>query len=120
MDWRAMLAQRAAERAAAVLQRRMARGLAGLRTVAETAPLLGMLSTVWSIAEWSRIRCIPDCGDVSGGPAETLITMAFGLAVGIAASLGYGYLSARMAGLHGEMRIAAGALPDCLGYGFRP
>jgi len=107
MDWRAVLTRHAAERAAAVLHRRMARGLAGLRTVAGTAPLVGMLGTVWSIAEWSSIRCVPDCGDVAGSPAEIFVPMAFGLAVGIVASWGYRYLTARMAGFDVEMRNAA-------------
>jgi hypothetical protein len=64
------------------------------------------------MAEWSRIHCVPDCGDVSGSPAETLVPMAFGLAVGIAASWGYRYLSARMAEFEVEMRNAARALPE--------
>ena len=88
----------------------MARGLAGLRTVAETAPLLGMLSTVWSMAKWSRMGCALNFGDAADGPAETFVPMALGLAVGIVASLGYRFLTAWKAGLDAEMRIAVCSL----------
>jgi biopolymer transport protein ExbB/TolQ len=56
----------------------LARGLAGLGSVAATAPLVGVIGAGW------------------GELLETCWIAEFGLAVGIAASWGYRYLSARL------------------------
>ncbi len=89
----------------------MARGLAGLRAVAETAPLLGMLGTVWSVIVGSRCCCVEQYGDVSDGISETFVLLALGLAVGIVASVAYHYLSTRLADLDAELQNAARSLP---------
>jgi len=114
MDWRVEAAQHAAERAAAVVHRRMARGLAGLATVAATAPVLGAAGTVWPVIEWSRLPPPGPYDCLSGGVSEAYIVLAFGLAVGIVASWCYRYLTARMDGFDVEMRHAARALPRLL------
>jgi biopolymer transport protein ExbB/TolQ len=116
MDWRFAAAQHAAERAAAALNRRMARGLDGVATVAATAPLVGTVGTVSGIADslscpGDRSTCL---GSVTGRLSEALVLLALGLAVGIAASWCYRYLTARMTVFDVEMRHAARILPDQL------
>jgi biopolymer transport protein ExbB/TolQ len=116
MDWRLIVAQHAAERAAARLRRRLARGLSGLATVAATALFVGIEGALWGIVNSFKS---PGChstglGAVAGGISESMELLALGLAVAIIASTGYQYLSAQLAELDVEMQVAAQALPDRL------
>jgi len=117
MDWRIAPAQHAAERSAVLVHRRMARGLRGLATVAATAPFVGMFGTCWGIA-----NSFPGCGGekstcmaaVAALLSESIMPAALGLAVATTASVGYKYLSGRMAGFDLEMSDAVRDLPDLI------
>ena len=115
--------QHAAARSAADVHRQMARGLWTLATVVATAPFVGMIGTVWGIA-----NSFPGCGGersacmgaVADLLSKSMMPTALGLAVAITASWGHKYLSARMADFDIEMRNAVRDLPDYLStYDFR-
>ena len=71
-----------------------------LATIAQIAPLLGLLGTVMGFMD--VFRAVQDAGisanvhDLSGGIQEALITTAAGLAVAIPAYAGYNYLVGRV------------------------
>lgn len=117
MDWRIDSAQRAAENSAMLVHRRMARGLRGLATVAATAAFMGMFGTCLGI-----VNSFVGCGGeksacmaaVAALLSESIMPTALGLAVATAASVGYKYLSGRMAEFDLEMRDAVRDLPDLL------
>ncbi|HEY2012293.1 MAG TPA: MotA/TolQ/ExbB proton channel family protein [Bryobacteraceae bacterium] len=117
MDWRVASAQHAAERAAVMVDRQMARGLCGLATVAATAPFAGMIGAVWGISH-SFPPCGADKSTCMAAIAELLgasiVPAALGLGVAIMASWGYRYLSERMAEFEIEMRNAVRDLPASL------
>jgi biopolymer transport protein ExbB/TolQ len=123
MDWRVLRAQHAAERAAAVTYRQMARGLDGLATVAATAFFVGTIGTLCGMVN----------SFVGGGGerstymaaivallADSLMPCVAGLAVAITASTARQYLSARLDYFDMEMRNAAREMPGYLAPLTRP
>jgi biopolymer transport protein TolQ len=117
MNWRVLCAQHAAERAAAVTHRQMARGLDGLATVSATAFFVGTVGTLWGMMN-SFVGC---GGEKSACMAavvallsESLIWCAVGLAIAVTASSSHKYLTARLDDFDMEMQNAVREMPDCL------
>lgn len=86
------------QRALAVVQSRLQRGLAWLATVGSTAPFVGLFGTVWGI--YHALVKIGLSGQasidkVAGPVGEALIMTAIGLAVAVPAVLGYNWLVRR-------------------------
>jgi biopolymer transport protein ExbB/TolQ len=95
----------------------MARGLRGLATVAATAPFVGMFGTCCG-EEKSTCMAV-----VAAFLSESIMPAALGLAVATTASVGYKYLSGRMAVFDLEMRDPVRGLPVLLyklGYQAQP
>jgi biopolymer transport protein ExbB/TolQ len=117
MDWRVLCAQHAAERAAAVTHRQVARGLDGLATVSATAFFLGMLGTLLGMVN-SFLGCGGERSTCMAAMAsrlsESLIWCAVGLAIATTASASRKYLSARLAYFDIEMQTAVRDMPDYL------
>lgn len=70
-----------------------------LGTVAETAPLLGLLGTVWGMIKvFNAIvtQGVGDPGVLAGGISQALITTAAGLSVAIVAKIAYRFLHGRV------------------------
>lgn len=78
--------------------RTLERGLSTLDTIAGTAPLLGLLGTVFGMIKVFTVISKQGTGQASslaGGISEALITTATGLVIGILALLMYNYFSNR-------------------------
>jgi biopolymer transport protein ExbB/TolQ len=106
----------AADRAAATLHLELGRGTTGLRAIACTAPLLGLLGTVVLFVNALRsysIRNFAQC-DCAGGVAETLVPLALSLNVAVFAAAAFRYLSDRIEVLDFQMRMATLDLVDIL------
>jgi biopolymer transport protein ExbB len=71
-----------------------------LATVAQIAPLIGLLGTVLGFLDLFRTLGVSgpfaNTGDLSGGIWQALLSLAVGLAVSIPAYAGYNYLVARV------------------------
>lgn len=100
-----------------LVHRRMARGLRGIATVAATAAFVGMFGTCLGIIN-SFVGCGGDKATCMAAVAallsESIMPTALGLAVATTASVGYKYLSGRMAEFDLEMRDAVRDLPEFL------
>jgi len=79
-------------------------------TVAETAPLLGLLGTVWGMIKVFSAIVKEGVGDPSvlaGGISQALVTTAAGLLVAIIAKIAYRYLHGRVSELVIDMEKEA-------------
>jgi biopolymer transport protein ExbB len=80
-------------------ERRLEKNLPVLWTIAQVAPLLGLMGTVMGMMRAFRTiqqqEKLIIAGDLAGGVWEALITTALGLAVAIPAYVGYNYLLSR-------------------------
>lgn len=105
-------------RAAALTDRELRRGLAGLATIAATAPFLGMLGTVVGM-----VRCFPGGSWekslllvwLNSHLADALVPTAFSLLVAVPALAGYQYLRSRAEVFDMEMHNASIELVNRLG-----
>jgi biopolymer transport protein ExbB len=90
-------AVRAATEGASLLEEeRVGRGLSTLATVAQVAPMLGLLGTVFGMIRTFGVFSTvaqPTPSQLAGGIAEALVTTATGLIVAILAHLGHSTLS---------------------------
>ena len=92
---------------------KMKRGLAGLATIATTAPLLGLLGTTIGILD-----AFKGCGTQKWvcvaatieGICEALVTALLGLLAAILAAWFYNYLSDRLQIFNIEMQLASSEL----------
>lgn len=87
------------ENAALYEMGRLERGLVVIATVANVAPLLGFLGTVWGMIKSFDALAeagLSNPGLVAAGISEALITTASGLAVAIPAQLFYNYFMSRI------------------------
>jgi biopolymer transport protein ExbB len=74
------------------------RNLYWLQTVAQAAPLLGLLGTVFGMIKMFSATSLAGLGDaqtLSEGISEAMFTTAEGLCIGIPALFAYNYLAAR-------------------------
>jgi biopolymer transport protein ExbB len=100
---------------------RLEKNLNGLATIAQIAPLLGLLGTVTGM-----VRCFQvvqekssslqpvNPGDLAGGIWEALITTVAGLIVAIPVLVAYNYLVSRVNHFVWEMELSANDLIDTL------
>lgn len=100
---------------------RLEKNLNGLATIAQVAPLLGLLGTVTGM-----VRCFQvvqekssslqpvNPGDLAGGIWEALITTVAGLIVAIPVLVAYNYLVSRVNHFVWEIELSANDLIDTL------
>lgn len=100
---------------------RLERNLNGLGTIAQVAPLLGLLGTVTGmvrcfqvVQEKSSSLAPVNPGDLAGGIWEALITTVAGLIVGIPALVAYNYLASLVNHFVWEMELSANHLIETL------
>lgn len=108
-------AERAANRAAAILHRELGRGTSGLQAIAYTAPLLGMFGTAMLLMNIMRVYFGSACGlcESASGPAEALVPIALSIPVAILACAGFHCLRHQVETLDLEMHTATlGLLND--------
>jgi biopolymer transport protein ExbB/TolQ len=96
-------AGRAANCAAAVLRRKLERGVASLKAIACISPLLGIFGTTIGLIHWYRSSAF-DRGEAAGGPAEAFVLIALSLPVAIVACAGFHYLNYQVEIFDLEMR----------------
>ncbi len=101
---------------------RLERNLPVLSTVAQIAPLLGLLGTVtglvkaFQVIESKATALNPvNPGDLAGGIWEALLATTFGLCVAIPTYVAYNYLVSRVDGLVLDMERSATDLLNILG-----
>ena len=107
--------KRALERAEAIVNAELKRGLGGLATIGSTAPFVGLFGTVVGIL--NAFRGIAESkatglGAVAGGIAEALVTTALGLFVAIPAVMMFNYLTGRVEAFDVEMDNSSSELVD--------
>jgi biopolymer transport protein ExbB len=89
------------------------RHLVWLQTIAQAAPLLGLLGTVLGMIRMFGVISVSGLGDanaLSGGISEAMITTAVGLAIGIPTLVAYNVLAARVESLITEIEAYASHL----------
>lgn len=87
--------------------RYLEKGLGLIETIAGTAPLMGLLGTVFGIIKvFDQIKEVglDDPGVFSGGISEALITTAVGLVIGIIVLIAYNLLAKRAENLVAEIQ----------------
>lgn len=92
---------------------RMETGLGALATLANVAPLLGFLGTVWGMIvafDVVHLQGLANPGAVAGGIAQALVTTAWGLAVALVAVPFHNLFAARVAAQARSMELAASTL----------
>jgi biopolymer transport protein ExbB len=101
---------------------RLERNLPVLATVAQVAPLLGLLGTVtgllsaFQVIESKATATTPvNPGDLAGGIWQALLATTFGLCVAIPAFVAYNYLVSRVDGFVLDMERSATDLLNILG-----
>ncbi|HRI48365.1 MAG: MotA/TolQ/ExbB proton channel family protein [Ignavibacteriaceae bacterium] len=97
---------------------KLEKGLSILATVSGVAPLLGFLGTVTGmISAFMRIEDLQGAAnpsDLAGGIWEALITTAFGLGVGILATMFYNYFLGAVTKLVHDMEVISTDVLDTL------
>jgi biopolymer transport protein ExbB/TolQ len=111
--------QRASAHSALVVHLEMKRGLHSLASIAFSAPLVGLLGTLWGIVgsfrgiageRWS------DYADIVNGLSQSLLPAALGILVAVIAFGGYRYFLDRLDEFDVEMKIASLQLIDQLAF----
>jgi biopolymer transport protein ExbB len=88
----------------------ISRHLFWLQTVAQAAPLLGLLGTVFGMIQMFSAVSLSGLGDpqvLSGGIGVAMLTTAEGLCIGIPALFAYNYLSSRSESLIADIEALA-------------
>jgi len=91
----------------------LARNLYWLQTVAQAAPLLGLLGTVFGMIRMFEAVSLAGLGDpqvLSKGISQAMLTTAEGLSIGIPALVMYNYLNARSEQMIAEVEAVAGRM----------
>src|SRR6187401_1048893 len=107
--------RRACERAEAIVNAELKRGLSGLATIGATAPFVGLFgTTVGIINAFKGMASAKSAGlsSVAGGISEALVTTAVGLLVAIPAVWMYNYFSNRVEAFDVEMGNSSSELID--------
>ena len=96
----------AANRAAGILRREMARGIASLKAIGCIAPLLGTFATALGVMNAFAFYPMSafDRGETAGGPEEALVSLIISLPVAIVACAGFHYLNHQVETFELEMR----------------
>jgi len=101
------------QRATSIKVSEFKRGLYMLSIIASTAPLVGLLGTVFGIINefvWMEKAETAGISAVAGGIAEALVTTALGLAVAVPTVWLFNYLDSRVDKFAVEMENSAGEL----------
>ncbi len=107
--------RRALERAEAIVQAEMKRGVSALATIGSTGPFVGLFGTVVGIINAFKgiaSEKSTGLGAVAGGISEALVTTAFGLFVAIPAVMMYNYFASRLEAFNVEMGNSSSELLD--------
>jgi len=107
--------RRACERAEAIVNAEMKRGLSGLATIGATAPFVGLFgTTVGIINAFKGMSSEKSAGlsAVAGGISEALVTTAFGLFVAVPAVWAYNYFTNKVEAFAIEMTNSSSELID--------
>jgi biopolymer transport protein ExbB/TolQ len=107
--------KRALERAAAIVNAELKRGVSGLATIGSTAPFVGLFGTVLGIINaFQKIQEMKTTGltAVAGGIAEALVTTAIGLFVAVPAVWVYNYFTGKIEAFDVEMSNSSSELID--------
>ncbi|MBP6875533.1 MAG: MotA/TolQ/ExbB proton channel family protein [Candidatus Eisenbacteria bacterium] len=105
----------AAEREAVLAAQDLRRGMAGLASIASTAPFVGLFGTVVGIMNsffGMAATGSGGIGAVSGGIAEALVNTAAGILVALPAVWGFNHLLGRLGRVQNEMSNAVSELVD--------
>jgi biopolymer transport protein ExbB/biopolymer transport protein TolQ len=108
-------AQRALDRAQAIVHAQLKRGLGALATIGSTAPFVGLFGTVVGILNAFKsisTNKTTGLGAVAGGISEALVTTAFGLLVAIPAVWFFNYLTGRSETFDVEANNSSSELVD--------
>jgi biopolymer transport protein ExbB len=107
--------RRALERAEAIVNAEMKRGVSSLATIGSTGPFVGLFGTVVGIINaFTGIASEKSTGlgAVAGGISEALVTTALGLFVAIPAVMMYNYFSGEVEAFEIEMNNSSSELVD--------
>lgn len=107
--------RRACERAEAIVNAELKRGLSGLATIGATAPFVGLFgTTVGIINAFQGMSSEKSAGlsAVAGGISEALVTTAFGLFVAVPAVWAYNYFTNKVEAFSIEMTNSSSELID--------
>ncbi len=107
--------RRACERAEAIVNAELKRGLSGLATIGATAPFVGLFgTTVGIINAFKGMSSEKSAGlsAVAGGISEALVTTAFGLFVAVPAVWAYNYFTNKVEAFSIEMTNSSSELID--------
>ncbi|MCF7848724.1 MAG: MotA/TolQ/ExbB proton channel family protein [Kiritimatiellales bacterium] len=99
---------------------RLEKNLGGLLTIAQIAPLLGLLGTVLGLMMvfmlMNHHAPLAEIGDLAGGIWQALITTAAGLCISIPSFAGYNFLLSRVDAITLDMEHAAEDIYHFLTY----
>jgi biopolymer transport protein ExbB/biopolymer transport protein TolQ len=107
--------KRALERATAITNAELKRGISGLATIGSTAPFVGLFGTVFGIINaFQGMSSEKSTGlsAVAGGISEALITTAFGLFVAVPAVWMFNYFNGKIESFGVEMNNSSSELID--------
>ena len=107
--------RRACERAEAIVNAELRRGLSGLATIGATAPFVGLFgTTVGIINAFQEMSSAKAAGlsAVAGGISEALVTTAFGLFVAVPAVWAYNIFTNKVEAFSIEMSNSSSELID--------
>jgi len=107
--------KRALERAEAIVNAELKRGVSTLATIGSSAPFVGLFGTVVGIINAFKgisTEKSTGLGAVAGGISEALVTTAIGLFVAIPAVWMYNYFTSRLEAFNVEMGNSASELID--------
>ena len=107
--------RRACERAEAIINAELKRGLSGLATIGATAPFVGLFgTTVGIINAFAGMSSEKTAGlsAVAGGISEALVTTAFGLFVAVPAVWAYNWFTNKVESFGIEMTNSSSELID--------
>jgi len=107
--------RRACERAEAIVNAELKRGLSGLATIGATAPFVGLFgTTVGIINAFAGMSSEKTSGlsAVAGGISEALVTTAFGLFVAVPAVWAYNWFTNKVEAFSIEMTNSSSELID--------
>ena len=107
--------KRALERAEAIVNAELKRGVSSLATIGSTGPFVGLFGTVVGIVNAFKgiaSEKAAGLGAVAGGISEALVTTALGLFVAIPAVVMYNYFTNKVESFNIEMNNSSSELLD--------